>query len=72
MQQVTNAEYVSKDGNRLAKVLDRGPGYRVIMLNMYFENTYEKYFDELSTARECANLFVAGNFVSELDFLDSV
>lgn len=41
-------------GSIIAKVYNRGDGYRVCVFNCYFETQKEKFFDELEEATKYA------------------
>jgi len=52
------SEYYSNDKQKVAMVLGRGTGYRVVCLDSYFETEKETYFDVLDTAKDFAEDWV--------------
>jgi len=52
------SEYYSDNKQKVAMVLGRGPGYRVVCLDSYFETEKETFFDVLDKAEEFAEDWV--------------
>jgi len=52
------SEYYSNDRQKVAMVLGRGSGYRVVCLDSYFETEKETFFDVLYKAEEFAEDWV--------------
>jgi hypothetical protein len=52
------SEYYSNDRQKVAMVLGRGSGYRVVCLDSYFETEKETFFDVLDKAEEFAEDWV--------------
>ena len=48
------SKYESKDGQRVAMILERGIGYRVTMYDSYFEKSEEIFTDDLKIAENKA------------------